>query len=122
MIARRFPVALVLLIALAACGASQREKTLRATYVSLNAVSDGVLAYSKQREKVIATTAPLATVDADLAAFRARVDAVVHKLGAAYHLLAAALVLDDEKVSIATITAVALSVQQAWAELQKGSP
>lgn len=122
MIARRSPVVLVLLVALAACGASTREKTLRATYVSLNAVSDGVLAYSKQREKAIATTAPLATVDADLAAFRARVDELVHKLGAAYHLLAAAVVLEDDKVSLGTITAVALAVQQAWAELQKGPP
>lgn len=125
MIAARFPVVLVLLVAVGACGATQREKTLRTTYTVLNAVSEGVVTYSREKQDAIVTgmeagTIPLEQGKARIAEFRKSRDVLWHRLLVAYDLLGKAFAFDD--VSVASVTAAALAVQQAYAELRKGSP
>lgn len=122
MIARRAPAVLLLLALVAACGQSHREKTLRATYVTLDTVSDGLLVYSREREQVIVAEATSkADGQAKLDKHRAVVDELVRRLIAAYRILAAAAVLDDSKISLTTLTATALALQHAMTEL-KGTP
>lgn len=127
MIARRLPLELVLLVAVAACGASQRDRTIRVTATTLNAVTDGVTAYTLEREERVARSVEAGTVTPDegkaqLAAHRKAIDTFWLQLVAAYRLLIAVSAFEDDKVPIGEVTRAASAVKAAWDALQKGSP
>lgn len=84
--------AVAFLVALAACGASARDKAIKGTLVSLNATGDGVLEYSRRREAaIVAAATSEADGQAKLATFREHVDRVMAVLGLAYHALEVAV-------------------------------
>lgn len=124
MTARRVPVLLVLVVALAACGASARDKALRTSLVTVNTTRDAFVAYDAERQMAIANDPAVTSYEdgiAKLEAYRKRRQVLVSRIEAAYRVIAAAAVLSDD-VSIATITGAALLVEQTWRELREGKP
>ena len=103
---------IILLISLGACAASTREKTIQTTFASLEAAENGFDAFSDQHQLDIATQAPdKATGEAQLAAFRKQRDAVKAKLAAAFHLLGAAVAVDNDQSVAAAVQAAAMVAQ-----------
>jgi hypothetical protein len=114
----RRPALLLLVVVLAACGASSRTKALRAAHISVNVTRDTVLEVSRTRETQIvdACNPPSCTLEqgrAQLAAWRGKVDDVVGKLATAYRLLAAAALGSDAESASEAIKAVKLAVDAA---------
>lgn len=86
------------LLALVACGASMRTKTLRVSLVSLNAARDTTLAVSKAREAQIVEQATTKEEGrAQLEAWRARADKIVAAIEIGYRAIYAAVILNDTK-------------------------
>lgn len=88
---------LVLVLAFTACGASQREKTLKVTLVAINAARDGFLVHDEARQgAIVAKAHDLEDGKTQLAAYRlARVE-VVEAFELAYRTLATATFLSDD--------------------------
>jgi hypothetical protein len=87
--------------ALLACGASAREKTLRASFVAVNAARDGFFAYDEQHQRTLleaATDAP--SWKATIADYRSRREKVVELFAGAYSTIAAATLLDKDAKSL----------------------
>jgi len=86
----------VLLGAVTACGASVRARTIRTTFDATNIAADHLVSYSAEHEAAIIHDA-ISVLDgeANLAAFRARVDVAVKALATTYHAIAEAALLGD---------------------------
>jgi len=101
----RRSVVLILLVALVACGAGQREQTIKGTLVSTNAARDGFVTFDAGRQNQIVDRAKAAgkskvEVVAEIAAYREQRAAVVDLFEAAYRTIAAAAVLQDDAKSL----------------------
>lgn len=99
------------LLALSACGASQRSRALRVGLTSLNVARDTMLAVSKERERQIVEHA--ATKEqgrTELDAWRTKVDKVALALEVGYRAIYAASILNDAKSASDAVTAVAIAV------------
>ena len=91
----RFTVALVL-AACVACGASQRQTTIKAALVTVDASRDAFLAYdAKAQIEIVADGKTLEAVKQRLDAYRADRIRIVVVFDAAYHAIAAAAVAAD---------------------------
>jgi hypothetical protein len=98
--------AAILYLVFAGCGASAREKTLRASFVAMNAARDGFFAYDKQHQRTLLEASPdRATFDNQLAAYRAKQADVVAKIAGAYEALAAAVLINKDHGSLAAVGA-----------------
>ena len=95
----RSPVVFFFLaLALIACGTSQREKTLRASFVTVNAARDGFVKWEAQAQARIASEAT--TFDAGRVAlekYRADRTKVLEGFELAYRAISAALLLEDDR-------------------------
>jgi len=115
-------LALLALLHTAACGASQRQKTLRATFATVNAACDGLEAWDRTRqEQIVAAADPTKVtkefVRAQLDAHRAEMDKVYGACTVAYRLIAAASMSDDGR-SLQTATEEAHKVIDAVKQLK----
>lgn len=98
---------LVLAIVLSACGASARDKTIRATFNATNVAADHLVTFSKEQEaKIVAEATSLPDGEAKLAAFRTKVDKAELALASVYRAIAVAALAKDDK-SVVTLLQVA---------------
>lgn len=105
------PLKLVLLVALvlaAACGASQRERTIKTTLAAVNEARTAFVVFDRAAQSAIVATAK--TYDGgveDLRAYRAKREIVVDAFAFAYRAIATAATLNDERSLTDMITAAA---------------
>jgi hypothetical protein len=112
----RRPALSLLLVLLVACGASQREKTIRATFNATTVAADSLVAFSRTHEMAIVDAATSKEEGkAKLAEFRAKVDKAELTLTAVYRMTAAASLANDDQ-SLAALLKVA---QMLWAQLKE---
>lgn len=119
-------VVLVVLLGLAACGASARTKTLRVNLVALNTARDAVLVLSKAREKQIydGCNPPTCTKEEGhtrVDAWREKVDVAIKALDLAYRAVHDAGLLGDAKSAsdAAVAAAKALAIYNELKELKQ---
>lgn len=117
------PVRHLALVALAvlvvACGASQRERTLRLTLATTDATAAGFAAWDGQHQLELVATAPTrAEAEAALASYQARRAVVIDAFEAAYRSLAAAA-LDAKAGAIGPALETVQAVYQLVKELQR---
>lgn len=113
----RTAILLALAVALAACGASARETTIRATLTSLDAAQVGFLAYDQQHQAyIVAHAADEATGAAQLADYRHKREPVEKAFIAGYQAVATAALVNDDH-SLAGLLAAAVQVKEALAQL-----
>ena len=124
--ASRLAVLIVLVLGLAACGASARTKTLRVNLVALNAARDATLALSKEREKQIydACNPPTCTKEeghARVDAWRGKVDVAIKAIDLGYRAVHDAALLDDAKSAgdAAAAAARAIKLYEQLRELKE---
>jgi hypothetical protein len=99
--------------------ASQRDKALRATFVSINVASDGFKIYDADHQAAIVAAAKTKDEGATaLAEYRRRREPVLLLFGGAYHALAAAILADDAK-SFASLLEVWKQLQLTLDDLRK---
>lgn len=112
----RRPIALLLLVVLVACGASQRTKTIRATFDATTIAADSLVAFSRAREQAIFDTATSKeAVETGIKEFRGKVDHVERTVAAVYRMTAAAALANDDQ-SLAALVKVAGIL---WTELKE---
>lgn len=116
------PVRLVLLVvlALAACGASQRERTVKATLAAVNETRDAFIVFDRTVQQTIVDTAPTyERGDAALLRYRVKRVRVVDAFALAYRAISIAATVNDDP-SVATMAAAARAVADAWRLLKEG--
>lgn len=102
---------LFLILALTACGASQRQDTIKTALVSVDASRDAFRAFEVTAEQAIIAQAASATDGATkLAAFRADRAKINDLFNAAYHAIAAAATANDNQSVASMQTAMGLLV------------
>lgn len=95
---RTVPILLVLLVAFTACSGTARLKTIRATYDVTNVATEKLASYSAAHEaKLLAAATDAAVFDAQLAAWRAKVDHAEKAREAVYRAIATAALLNDDR-------------------------
>lgn len=98
------------------CGASQREKTIRATFHATNVAADSLVVFSKTHEDAIIDAATSKeTAQENLKQFRAKVDHAEMTITAVYRMTAAAAIANDDQSVAALIKVAAL----LWTELKE---
>jgi hypothetical protein len=114
------PIALLLLIVLAACGPTAREKAISATFVSINAARDGFVSYNTAHENDIVTHAAT-KVEAvnNLTKYRLAREHVTEAFIAAYHALSAAVLVASDPKSLPALLQAAADLKVAIAALEK---
>lgn len=121
MLRNRTPLLLLLVLVVAACGASQREKTINATALALRGATTAFLSYDEHKQADIVNAAP--TLDegkAALQAYREKRAPVQKSLETAYTALGLALVLDSDADQLTKAVAAAVAAQRTW-ETWKGA-
>lgn len=126
-LADRLNIAL-LFVALAlvasACGASQREKTLKTSLVAVNATRDTWLAYDDVRQdQIIAKATSFESGKAELGEYRETQAKIVGLFVSAYRAIGVAAVLADDDASLqSAITAVGELTRAVAAVMKGGAP
>ena len=117
MIARRTPL-LIVLVALAACGASAREKVIHATLVSVNSAREGFTQFDRQKQQSIVEAATsLDDGRTRLADYRKKREPVVDAFTTVYRAIAIAAVVSDDPTSLSMLLDVAKRLADALAAL-----
>lgn len=112
---------LVLVALTLGCGASQRESTLRTSFVSINAVRDGFVSWDQAHQaRLVQDATSLADGQAKLAAYRAARERVDAAFQIAYRAVAFAAVTEDAPLSQVLMALDAL--QAAVAALREHPP
>lgn len=114
-------VALLLAFVLFACGASQRQKTIRITYASAIVADDQLVTFTRTHGKALydeAKAAGKTKTEADVAvnAFLAKAEHAHLTAGAVVQMAAAAMTLDDDR-SFAALLKVAAMLRDELKEL-----
>lgn len=119
----RQPIALLLLLAMfVACGASQREKTIRATLVTVNAAGDGLVKLDAQLQAdIVARATSFDAGKAALAEHRDRREVVLKAFIVAYHAIAAAILLNNDDKSLSDVLQAAKLLKEAIDEFANPS-
>lgn|SRR5574341_422497 len=121
----------VVLLGLAACGASSRTKALRGSLVALNTARDSVLALSKEREKQLydaclieaQRSPPTCTKEAGHArvlVWQKEVDVAIEAIDIGYRAIHDAALLDDAK-SAALAAVAAKKALDIYRQLEQQS-
>jgi phosphatidylserine decarboxylase len=96
----------ILALVLAACGASARERTIKTTFVGLNAARDGFIVWDAEYQKNVVNNATSYEVGkAALTEYRNRREIVVRSLAAAYRAIAAAAIEQSDADAAAAVAA-----------------
>lgn len=106
-------VLLVLLLGwLVACGASQRESTIKAALVTVDAAREAWLAYDHHAQmEIVARATSLEDGRAKLAAYRANQGKIETAFEVAYRAVAAAATLNDDASLAGMVAAVAAATK-----------
>ncbi len=115
------PVRLLLFVSLflVACGATQRERTVKATLAAVNEARDAFVAFDNAAQQTIIAIAP--SYEKGLAAllvYRKRREFVVEAFASAYRAIAAAAATDDAPTAIADMIAAAQHLHGAFNALK----
>jgi len=103
------------LLVVPACGASQREKTIHATYLATNTAHAGFVAFDRSHQTAIVDKATsIAQGRAELDAYRAKRERIVELFSGAYRATAAAALAKDKP----TLTALSQAVSLLYAALK----
>ncbi len=112
-------LALGLAAALAGCGASQRQTTIKAALVTVDAARAAFVAYDSGRQsEIVASATSLEEGRAKLAAYRATRSKIETAFATCYRAIAVAAELNDEP-SVAAAAASMAAVQAAVAEFTR---
>jgi hypothetical protein len=104
-----------------ACGPGAQQRTVKSTFVGLNAARDGFIAWDADYQKnIVGAAADFESGKLVLTDYRERREPVIRALAAAYRAVAAAA-LDTDDVTVAGALAAAIEVYQAI-ELLTGRP
>lgn len=99
-------LAIAVLVAITACGASAREKTLHATLLATDASRDAFIAYDERKQLDISHNAPTEVEGiAQLNSYHAKRDHVEAAFQGFYRAVAIATVLQHDGKSIAGVLA-----------------
>lgn len=102
---------LVLILALTACGASQRQDTIKTALVGVDASRDAFLAFEHTAEQaIIAKASSAADGTTKLAAFQADRAKINNLFNVAYHAIAAAATANSDQSVASMQAAIALLV------------
>lgn len=110
----------ILLVLLAACGATQRERTIKATLVAVNQARDVFFTFDRVTQSAIVAAAP--TYDrgaAALASYRKVREPVVESFAVAYRAIATAATVKDD-LSLAGMLIAARQIADAVHALKQG--
>lgn len=111
----------LVVLAIISCGASQRETTLKAAFVTVNTVRNGFATYDKiEQQKIVDAAKTADEGTAGLLAYRARREKILVIFDDVYRALTSAVVTEDAK-SLAHATQLATALKQAYDDLQKAS-
>ena len=115
------PVALLLLVVmLAACGATAREKAISATYVGINSARDGFIAYNARHENdLVQGSQSREEAIQKLVSYRMKREHVTEAFIAAYHALSAAVLVENDPKSLPNLLQAAADLKAAIAALEK---
>ncbi len=119
---RLIALILALLVTVPACGPSQRQRTIHATYLATNTAHAGFVAFDRQHQTAIvarATTLDAGTVA--LTTYRAKRDRIVELFTGTYRALAAAALVEDDPKSIAALSQAASLLYAALNDITGGS-
>lgn len=109
----------MILVAVLGCGASQREKTLKAAFITVNATRDGFTTFDKDHQQQIVDAAKsLEEGKAALAAYRVERDKMLAVFDDVYRALTAAVVTEDTG-SLTAAQKVVDRLKQAYDDLKK---
>lgn len=111
----------LVLVMLAACGASQRERTIKATLATVNEVRDAFVTFDRTTQLAIVNAAP--TYERGAAAlktYRAKRDLVAEAFAVVYRAIATAATVNDDP-SVATMLVAARQIADAFRSLKEGS-
>lgn len=107
----------LLLLALVACGASARQRTVNATFAATNAASSAFATFDRDEQLNIVRAAPDKTTShASLEAWRARQVEIEQLFAGAYRGIAAAAIADDSP-SFQSMVGAALLLSQSLRDL-----
>lgn len=118
----RISTNLVIIVALmlSACGASAREKTLKATYIGLNAASEGFVSYDKEHQaRIVKAATSIEEGATKLAAYRVDQLRVYNLFAAAFQSLAAAAIVNNDPKSLTSAVAAAKLALDAFNHLKE---
>lgn len=119
MIVKRLSL-VVLVVVLAACGASQRERTIKATLATVNQASDAFASFDHATQTGIVAAAPTYERGAAaLAAYRKKRELVVDAFALVYRAIATAAMVDDDPSLVNMLTA-ARQIAAAFHSLKQG--
>ncbi len=118
------PIALLLVVIalVAGCGASAREKTLRAAVVSVNAARDGFIAFDLNHQRaILAAHTEREKYDAAIAAYRSKREPVVEAFVVAYRAIGVAAVLVDDDASLGAVGEAVSKLLKAIEDFKAGA-
>lgn len=103
---RRRGVLILALALVAACGASARQKSLRGSFVAVEAAAAGFVDWDAEHQDLIVNQLADDYADGErrLAAYRARRAPVVDAFAIAYRILAAAALDQDQPLPVGVLT------------------
>lgn len=114
---------LTLLVACVACVASQRERTIRASLITVNELRDAFVTLDGKLQLAIVDTAKTREEgSARLAAYRTRRDELVEAFELAYRSIAIAATVDDGTKSLAAALEAMRRVESLVNKLKETSP
>lgn len=114
-------VPVLLLLALVACGASARERTITAAFATTNASRDAFVAFdASHQHQLVERATSLDDGKALLSDYRAKRAVVVDLFAATYRAIAAAAIVADGR-SMSALLAAAAQLAAAFDDLKKGS-
>ena len=109
----------LIVMAIIGCGASQRETTLKATFVTVNSLRNGFTAFDKaEQQKIVDAAKTTDEGTAGLLAYRERRTKVLAIFDDVYQALAAAVVTEDAP-SLAAASQLAAQLKHAYDDLKK---
>lgn len=109
-----------IIIALTSCAASQRESTIKAALITVDAARDGFIAYDSSRQAaIVAAATSLEQGKAALVAYRADRAKFETAFSVAYRAIGVAATLNDEQ-SLASMQTAITQVLAAIAEVTGG--
>jgi hypothetical protein len=112
----------ILATLLGGCGPSQRQRTIKATFVTINAARAGFEIFDEMKLRAIVASAPsYAEGSATLKAYQAKQARVVNGFVNVYHAIAAA-VLATDNASLVTMKTLARALLDDVAALRKETP
>ncbi len=113
-------ILLTLVLGFAACGATAREKTIKATLITANVARDEFASWDlKHQHALVETSSSKDDATEKVAHYRKDQDRVVLGFTALYRLIATAAILEDDPKSLANLLAAADQLYTLITEIKR---